>query len=472
MIYKKNDVLILGAGVAGLSSAKRLQENGIDFAVLEKRESVGGLAITYSIQEGDLQFRVDNGPHLFQYGIGDVSKFVEGIIPKESIIHIKLIERIVINDKTLDFPIVPKQMLKTFGFVFILKVLMDYNIAVLKYKILRKPVSNFFDFVEINLGKTLANITSLSYLEKVFGIPSEEIHVDLAKQRFTFLSLSKYLKEFVNNLIRARSFGTNIRDSTVMAIYPKSGIGIFSEIMKTQIEEGGNPIYLNSYVKKLFHRKHSFTNAIAMINGEETNIDLNYVIESIPIGDFIRLIEPAPPSHVVEASSKLYYRNQVYLFITFDLDRITKYHSYYFSNGQIPFSRVTEMKNFDTEMSPSGKTSLMVEFFCNKDDEIFNMTTDEIFDYTFPFIEKYYYLKRSMVRNYYKFTLEKAYPIYDISYKENLKIIKEYLNSFDNLSYVGRTGKFEYISQPRSIEMGLEAAKSAMNRLAIRERID
>ena len=40
------DVVVLGAGLAGLSAARELTESGLDFVVLEARDRVGGRTYT------------------------------------------------------------------------------------------------------------------------------------------------------------------------------------------------------------------------------------------------------------------------------------------------------------------------------------------------------------------------------------------------------------------------------------------
>ena len=52
------------------------------------------------------------------------------------------------------------------------------------------------------------------------------------------------------------------------------------------------------------------------------------------------------------------------------------------------------------------------------------------------------------------------YPVYDLHYLENTDIIKEYMDSFENLYAIGRPGRFKYNNQDHSLEMGLGAAES------------
>ena len=138
-------------------------------------------------------------------------------------------------------------------------------------------------------------------------------------------------------------------------------------------------------------------------NGTEISIGCNYLIESIPIVDLISLLYPVPPNDVLGASSNLRYRSQVYLFITLDIDKITDFQCIYFFDRDIPFARISEMKNFSINMSPQCKSSIFVEFFCNEGDKIYPMDAEELFQSAIPYFEKYNFFKRRCVRNYYRF---------------------------------------------------------------------
>ena len=67
MTDKKEQVetLIVGAGPAGMAAALILLRAGRPFVLVEKDSQVGGLAKTYIVKEGNLEFRTDNGPHRF-----------------------------------------------------------------------------------------------------------------------------------------------------------------------------------------------------------------------------------------------------------------------------------------------------------------------------------------------------------------------------------------------------------------------
>ena len=185
-------------------------------------------------------------------------------------------------------------------------------------------------------------------------------------------------------------------------------------------------------------------------------------MSSIPITTFINLLEPKPSPDVLTAISKLKYRAQVYLFITLNQPNITKDQWIYFPDKEIPFGRISEMKNFSEKMSPKDKTSLFVEFFCWEGDNIWNMNKEDLLNITMNWFEKFNFLKKESLLDSFLIKQKCVYPVYDLTYKENLNVVKNYLNKFSNLIYIGRPGRFKYTNQDHSLEMGILAARSIL----------
>jgi len=120
------------------------------------------------------------------------------------------------------------------------------------------------------------------------------------------------------------------------------------------------------------------------------------------------------------------------------------------------------MRNFSQKMSPPGKTSLFVEYFCFEGDEIWNKSKEELLQLTLEHLEPLGFCSRNEVRRCYLIKQKQVYPIYDLNYKEYLTVVKNYLDQFENLFYVGRPGRFRYNNQDHSLEMGMLAAKSVI----------
>lgn len=455
------DVLIVGAGPAGLSCAIELSKASKKFIIIEKDSKVGGLSKTYTFKEGDLEFFTDNGPHRFFSKNPYLYEFIEELI-NEQWITVSRQTRQYIDGKFYDYPINFSQALRNVGMKNALMMGVDYFIAKIKYSIFRKKINTFTDYVYSNFGKTLGEFNMINYTEKIWGIPSATIHPDWATQRIKGLNLIKLVMVEVK-----KRLGLSLKNKPKSLVdtfyYPEKGTGLIYETIHEKLKSKGYTIYLNAAPKVFKTKNKSFNEAIIATEEGDISIEYKTLVESVPLPSFIDMIDPAIPSDIKAAAKKLTHRSQVYLFITLDKDSITKDQWIYFPSKKVPFARVSEMKNFSAQMSPPGKTSLFVEFFCFEGDSIWNMNDQELFDYALPFFEEMSFFNRSEVRKYYVIKKKDVYPIYNIEYKEYLTLIKKYLDSFKNLYYIGRPGRFRYNNQDHSLEMGILAAKSIID---------
>jgi protoporphyrinogen oxidase len=118
------------------------------------------------------------------------------------------------------------------------------------------------------------------------------------------------------------------------------------------------------------------------------------------------------------------------------------------------------MKNFSKYLSPKGKTSLFIEFFCTEGDDMWNMDKEEVLKLFIKDSENMNLFKVEDIQNSYLMKKRNIYPVYDLFYEEKVKNVKDFLDSVPNLFAIGRPGRFRYNNQDHSLEMGIVAAKS------------
>jgi UDP-galactopyranose mutase len=58
---------------------------------------------------------------------------------------------------------------------------------------------------------------------------------------------------------------------------------------------------------------------------------------------------------------------------------------------------------------------------------------------------------------------EKAYPVIEIGYERHISIIKGWMDQFENLLPIGRSGMFKYNNQDHAMATGLLAARTALD---------
>lgn len=451
----KHDTLILGAGPAGLAAALELSKAGHDFLVIEKSESVGGLART--LQFGD--FRTDIGPHRFVSDNLDLCHFLEGLL-KDHWLKVHRRTKFFIHNKFFLYPVDVKNALLNVGFSRAMRIIFDYAIERFKKISFKKRTVTFQEQVISDFGRSLAEFNMINYTEKVWGLPCSQISADWLKQRINGLSLGQVVKKAL-----FRSTSKIPKTLTDEFYYPDQGSGLIYDRIKDQIHSN-SPDFLkpNSHPVQILHDGGNITEISFDSSGKSCTAQPKNVISTMPITEFVQLLRPKAPSAVLEAAQKLKFRSHVSLFLSVNKESIFPDQWIYFPEQDIPFARVTEPRNFSSKMSPPGKTSLLIEFFCWENDEIWNASAKDLFEKSMDSLEKLHFIKKRETTDYFLHREKFAYPVYDLNYKTNLEKVTSYLERFRNLQCIGRSGSFRYNNQDQAYEMGISAARRVTKR--------
>ncbi|MDQ5968942.1 MAG: NAD-dependent amino-oxidase [Patescibacteria group bacterium] len=457
----KTETLIIGAGPAGLSCAMELSKADKDFIVVEKDSMPGGLSKTYVFKEDDGSvFYTDNGPHRFFSKNKNLYDFIENLI-SEDWIKVKRQTRQYIDGVFYDYPVNAFQALRNIGFLGSIKMGADYFFAKIKYGLFKRPINTFQDYAYANFGKSLADFNIVNYTEKIWGIPSDQIHPDWAIQRIKGLNLLSVFMGAFRKILSIKNDGP--KSLVEEFFYPSKGTGLIYETIVKKIESKGYTVYFETEPVKIdFLKNGEILVWLKNKKGEELKIICTNLVESIPITNFVKLIEPKPETEIIEAVSKLRHRNQVYLFVTLNKESITGDQWIYFPSKETSIARVSEMRNFSKFMSPEGKTSLFVEFFCFEGDSVWNSSKEELLEEVLRVMGGVFFDKKD-IRETYVIRQKNVYPVYDMNYLTYLDKVKNYLNEYKNLFYIGRPGRFRYNNQDHSLEMGMLTAKSIID---------
>jgi protoporphyrinogen oxidase len=374
---------------------------------------------------------------------------------KDSWVKVDRLTRFYIRNKFFVYPIELKNAILNLGPVYGSKIAIDYILERVKAKFDKKEIVSFQDKVISDFGLSLAKLNMLNYTEKVWGLPCSQISPDWASQRIKGLSISAILK---NALFKSKDGPKTLVDQFY---YPKMGTGTIYEAIKSRIElEGIGKILLNSFPIQITH-DGSKVNQITIQSAESLCHCLpDHVISSIPVTDLVKLFIPAAPQEVLDAADKLKYRSHISLFVTLKKSSVFPDQWVYFPDEDKPFGRIMEPRNFSKSLSPKDCTSLLIEFFCWENDELWNSSKEELLEKACNSLEKMEFLKKEDVLRVFIHREKYAYPVYDLGYKENRDALVNYLKRFHNLQLIGRAGSFRYNNQDHALEMGILAAKN------------
>lgn len=438
-----------------MAAAMELSRAGSKCTIVEKASAVGGLSKTLEFTSLEGTYRTDIGPHRFFSKNRYLYDFIEDLLGEEWI-TVDRCTRFHVGGKYYSYPIRLGNVLGNLGPRKCWKVIGDFLSARLRAAFDRHPPRSFEDYAVSRFGRALAEFNMLNYTEKIWGLPCSQISQDWALQRIGGLSFGALLRRLVSR----RGGPKSLVDTFY---YPEFGTGTIYKAIADRIRATGSRVLLKSEPIAI-HWRESMVTAVdvrtpqGMICCAPEN-----VVSSIPITQVLSLLSPAPPRHVLDAAGRLRFRSQVYLFLTVQKERVSHDNWTYFPDKEIPFGRISEMKNFSPRMCPPGHTSLFVEFFCFEGDDLWTMDKDALAGLTFRWLERLGILSRADVRTVHHHRQANVYPLYDLQWRTNIRTVTEWLDSFENLFAIGRPGRFRYTNQDHSLEMGILAARSILD---------
>jgi hypothetical protein len=186
------------------------------------------------------------------------------------------------------------------------------------------------------------------------------------------------------------------------------------------------------------------------------------VLCTYALSELVRSLQPRPPREVLEAAERLKYRDLIVLFLGLDTEQVSEDHWIYFPDSELFFGRVHEPKNWSPAMAPPGRTGLVIEVFCYKEDPVWQEPDSDLLDRAVVELEKLDLIRAGDRIGGTVVRFERAYPLYNAGYRDRLRTIHDFLDRLENLQLAGRNALFRYTSGDRYIEMGMKAASNIL----------
>jgi protoporphyrinogen oxidase len=448
---EKNDAIIFGAGPAGLAAALKLAQAGNKIIVIEKGRQVGGLCKTLRYKDNYF----DLGGHRFFSKSEEVNNLWKETLGSDFLVRPRL-SRIYYRNKFFNYPITILNALAGLGMRESIRIAFDYLKARLRPS---EKENNFEQWVSNRFGKALYKHFFKSYTEKLWGIPCDQIQAEWAAQRIRGLSLASALR----NAVFPHKKGV-LKTLITKFNYPKYGPGMMYEKMAENIEKASGQILKETEVIRINHA-NSRVNSIILKNssGSETEYTAQQFVSSMPITALIKRLCPAAPPEAMAAAKKLHYRSFIAVNMVFNSADMFPDNWIYVHSPEVKLARVQNFKNWSPAMMADNKqTTLGLEYFCDENDELWNMKDAELIELGLSELEKIGLGENSDFTDGFVIRAEKAYPVYDSNYTENIEIIRKYLENFKNLQTIGRYGMFKYNNMDHSILTGIRAAENIL----------
>jgi protoporphyrinogen oxidase len=444
-------IVVLGAGPAGITAAWRLSELGLPVTVLEREGAVGGMGKTLKIGP----YKVDYGPHTFHIReTPESAQIIESIRPffGESPLILSRGTRVLLKGKYYIYPLEMLQVLRGLNPLLSAKIIYDYARATMK-SVLAPPrrEDSFEEWGVRNLGRTLYDLCFGIYSARVWGLPTAQISSKQA-QRVAKLNLK--------NII-LRTLGIKADPTTYFTkyMYPQDGISTLYEGMAERIRDLGNRVLLHAPVVRLERTGNRISQLIYRRDGRDLSVECEGVLATVPLLHLVRMITPALPDDVLTHAARLRYRSLRLVYIVVNRERLTDFHWVYLLDEHFRINRISEQKNVSPAMVPFNQTVLCIEVSCFKGDEIWNASDEQLFRVAFEDLSKTGFgVKESEVSQYFVHQIETAYPVYELNFEEHLIPVLQGVHRMENLLTLGRHGLFLNNSMDDNVLLGMKAA--------------
>ncbi len=442
-------IVIIGAGPAGLTAAYELIKFNHRPIVLEKGNKVGGLART----ENYKGFHFDMGGHRFFSKVAEVKKMWHEVL-RDDFLRRPRLSRIYYNRKFFYYPLKPLNALMGLGVWQSFLVALSY----LKWQLFPyRREETFEQWVSNRFGKRLFRIFFKTYTEKVWGIPCSELKAEWAAQRIKDLSLKTAV---LSMFLKPKKTIKTLIDEFE---YPSRGPGMMWNAVRDEIEQRGGRVRLNCEVVRIRRSGNRIDSVVLSCEGREEVVKGTDFISSMPVTEFIAKLEPPPPPKVLRAAKKLAYRDFLTVCLIVNTPNLFPDNWIYIHDPSVKVGRIQNFRNWSSDMVPDpAKTSLGLEYFCTEGDELWNTSDADLVALGKREVGRIGLARYADIEDGCVFRVPKAYPVYDTDYRDHLALVKEFVDGLENFRTVGRNGLHRYNNQDHAMLTGILAVRNLM----------
>jgi protoporphyrinogen oxidase len=443
-------VVIIGAGPAGLTAAYELSKNSVRSVVLEKDSVVGGLSRTADYKG----YLFDIGGHRFFTKVSLVDRMWHEVLGADFITRARL-SRIYYKSKFFQYPLEPMNALMGLGIFESFLCGLSY----VRAKLLpEKPEENLEAWVSNRFGKRLFRTFFKTYTEKVWGIPCREIQAEWAAQRIKGLSFTSMIWNALRPK-RKQSKQEVIKTLIHEFEYPRRGPGMMWTKTKEIVEERGSRVVFHAPVDSVCWepgRVKAIRAGGRVYNGD-------HFISSMPIRELIERLDPAPPEAVRRAAGDFRYRDFLTVAVMVRGTNLFPDNWIYVHDPAVAVGRIQNYSNWSPEMVPEpGMSCLGLEYFCFEGDGLWNTPDADLVALAKKELGRLGLVDPKNIVDGTVLRIEKAYPIYDSTYRRGLAAVREFLATVPNLQLVGRNGMHRYNNQDHSMLTAMLAARNVL----------
>lgn len=478
--------IIIGAGPAGLTAAyELLEKTDITPVVFESTEDIGGISKTVEYKGN----RIDIGGHRFFSKSETVMNWWLNILPLEDnsslapdstddiMLNRSRLSRILFLRKFFDYPVsLSLNTISNLGLFRMAKIGLSY----IKASLFKRKEKSLEDFFINRFGEELYSTFFKDYTQKVWGVPCSEIKPEWGAQRIKGLSITKTIIHAVKKIFsKGGKMSQKDQETSLIEqfMYPKLGPGYMWEHVAGLVKAKGGEIKFNMKIVGIKHSEGKITSILVqnVQTGDVEEYQADYYISSMPVKDLIESMGDNVPRDVSSVAEGLQYRDFITVGLLLNKLKIKNTTNIKTANNLIPdnwiyiqekdvkIGRLQVFNNWSPYLVKNQENVwLGLEYFCNENDELWNMAEDKFSEFAIDELAKIGIIDKEDVLDSVVIHMPKAYPAYFGTY-DQFDTVKDYVDTFENLFLIGRNGMHRY----NNMDHSMLSAMTAVNNINI-----
>jgi len=415
----KEKIVVLGAGISGLSVAWLLSKQGLTPQIFEATDRIGGLSRTFEWHG----IPCDIAPHRLHTNNETILGLLNGLLPLRE--H-RRNSRILMAGKRILDPINPIELCLRFPPDVSIRLVTGF---------INKPKLNPSSFKSLALsryGKGLYDFFFEPYTRKMFGVPPECISVTWGREKLRASGLFDVLKR--NSKTFFRTF-----------FYPETGgYGAIAQAMQKEIK---GEIHFETQVVG-FNRDGRRIESVDIKQGSRAlTVECDRVFSTLPATVLAGMLGE---------TLNLRFRKIHLVYLHVRKERVMPYHWVYFGDGDVVINRMAEFKNFHPGEGPEGSTVLCAEVTAD---------TQTPVEDVLEALRRYRLVREEEIDDILVLKESYAYPVYDKGFEEEKAKADTFFSRYINLHRVGRNAEFRHIELDEDLESALGIVQDIYGRI-------
>ena len=440
------DLVILGAGPAGLSAAWEAAAGGARTLVVEREAAVGGLCRTH--ERGG--YRFDMGGHRFITADRELLDKVVGLLGDQLLVA-KRTSEVALLGQRFKYPLELPDLVRKLPPRVAARALLSYGRQLLRRD--RTP-RNFEEWATQRFGRVLYELFLGPYTQKVWGVPPRELSAEWAPQRISFHDLGE-----VARALFQRANPKPPRTYTKSFLYPRLGMGQIFETISSAAQAAGTTILTGSRARALEVEGSRVRSLQLMTPEGPARVQADWVLSTIPLP---ALLETFAPEVALSCGDALRFRPVRFLNLGLEARQVLPTTWRYVGSGELRCGRLQEPNKRSPLMAPAGKSSLMVEIPYAQGDDIDRLEDPELLVRTRRELDVLGVPLERDPKVVFSVRAPEAYPVHLAATQGARTQALAAVDRLENLRSFGRQGSFRFLFSDAAMRMGLMAAQGVL----------